>query len=176
MPVFATGVKTTGIRVDGMKELQETLMQLPLTFREKVAKAALAEAAQLTKVAVEAYAPVDTGLLQQSIKAGKRNNKQDPDTLVYVVFVSGVKRSTGELTNRAPTSSFGHLTRKEIKAVREGGPYYWYYLEFGTSKMAPHPFMLPAFESSASQALAAGRDIAKAKTEREMNRIARLKK
>lgn len=153
-------VKVTGIRVDGMEALRETLMTLPLAFREKVVRAALAEAAHLTKVAVEAYAPVYTGLLQQSIRVGKRNNKGDPDTVTYVVFVYGVKRTTG----------------KRDKNLKEDNPYYWYFLEFGTSKMAAHPFMLPAFEASAAQALHAARAVAVLKTEREMKRIARLKK
>jgi HK97 gp10 family phage protein len=33
-------------------------------------------------------------------------------------------------------------------------PFYWVYQEFGTSKMAPQPFMRPAFDAEAGNALA----------------------
>lgn len=51
-----------------------------------------------------------------------------------------------------------HRARKEKRRPNRGAdsprnPYYWWYVEFGTSKMSKRPFMRPAFEAKKYEAI-----------------------
>ncbi len=45
--------------------------------------------------------------------------------------------------------------QKRVKAYGKFDAYYWYLVEFGTSKMSARPFMRPAFEAKKDDAVAA---------------------
>jgi HK97 gp10 family phage protein len=49
-------------------------------------------------------------------------------------------------------------------------PFYWRFLEFGTSKMAAKPFLRPAFEGKKTQAVEAMRDYMDARIDKEAPR------
>jgi HK97 gp10 family phage protein len=51
-------------------------------------------------------------------------------------------------------------------------PFYWWFLEFGTSKMAARPFLRPAFESTKDAQLTAMRKRIQAFLDREARKIA----
>lgn len=60
-------------------------------------------------------------------------------------YIVAVKYRTKKYTNNRKNRNAG---RVGLTYQHFGDFYYWIPLEFGSSKMAPHPFMRPAFESN----------------------------
>lgn len=147
--------RTSTFEIKGMKELGERLKQLPDAVK-RVARPALFAGAKVSLASIQAGAPVKTGLLRDSIRIARRT-RGVPDTQIqYVIFIRTRSRQSIK------------LARQKGKGVSPGqagyakfvGPYYWVFLEFGTSKMAARPFFLPGFERSATNAGTTIRDVA----------------
>ncbi|MER0516132.1 HK97-gp10 family putative phage morphogenesis protein, partial [Providencia stuartii] len=85
-----------------------------------------------------AKAPKRTGKLAKNIVAGNQRGRQRGEVSAGV-YVRG--------TNKAGTNS-----DSKMKADDPRNAYYWRFLEEGTSKMPPHPFIRPAFDSKADEA------------------------
>lgn len=114
--------------IQGMKELDEALKELPKATSRNVIKRAFASAIAPMEQSAKAMAPRRTGSLAGSISFGtrlsrrqKRLHKKESD----VEFFAGA----------------GALPHAHLQ-------------EFGTRHHAPHPFMRPAWDSNKMQALA----------------------
>lgn len=134
------------VYLKGFKELGDKLALLTDDMEKKVATEAVLAATQVTLLAVKEGAPVGTrspptpGNLRDNIRIAKRHRGVAPNTVQYVIFV----RTRG---------------KKEANKT-DPLPYYWYFLEFGTSKMSPHPFLLPGFNRSYAEAANKAKDVA----------------
>lgn len=113
--------------IDGAKELVRKLRQLPLEVEEKVVRGATASGARLMRDQARSNAAAlfqqRTGTLSRSFFV--KHDKQSSYARKKVVLV-GVRT--------------GRAARKAGKDA-----YYWWWLEFGTSKRTGTPFLLPAF-------------------------------
>ena len=149
------------IHVKGMEEVGRMLKQLPTLVKERVAARAVLEGAKVVRDEAIMRAPQDTGLLRANIRVAKRSRGVPDLSVKYVVFVRAGKK-----------------TRGKSRGGRRGGsraatrlPYYWYFLEFGTSKMAARPFLLPAFAARVQDAANTSRDYARSRSEREFKKL-----
>lgn len=163
---------TTKVQVEGLKDLEQALTELPKATSRNVLLRALKKAAQPITDAAQAKAPVETGQLRDSI-----------------IVTSRVRNRVG-LTEYAQTmASTGDYKEAQSAlrtARREGGPGgaraevnigptapHAHLLEFGTVKMSAHPFMRPAWESEKDGALIDISNELKAEIEKARARLAR---
>lgn len=107
-----------------IKALEAALKALEPKVEKKILKKGMRTGMKLIQQAAKEKAPVDTGLTKKGIKvrAAKRSRKG-----------IGIDVTIGE-------------------GDYKGETYYAAFLEYGTSKMAPKPFMRPAYDSKKAQA------------------------
>lgn len=114
----------------GFKELDADFQLLSKAEQRKVSRKAVRAGAVVFRDAVRANAPVRSGVLKRSISV---------DT-VRGSATAGVKFKKV-------------LAKKKGKKGRHKSvPFYWYFLEHGTSNMPAKPFVRPAFDASIKQA------------------------
>lgn len=114
----------------GFKELDADFKLLSNAEKRQVSRKAVRAGAVVFRDAVRANAPVRSGLLKRSVSV---------DT-VRGSATAGVK--------------FKKVLAKKKgkKGKHKSTPYYWYFLEHGTSNMPAQPFVRPAFDASVKQA------------------------
>ena len=123
------------IKVDGLKELQDDLLQLPdkiggQTLQRSLTAAALPivnEARDRVPLAHQAYKLYGGGVA-------------DPGWLKSRIVRKKVRQSRN--------SAEVIVTIKDQRQA-----YFWRFIEFGTSKLVARPFLRPAFEAKASDAV-----------------------
>lgn len=118
------------IKIEGLKELDRALKELPNAVAKGVIRTALKKAAEPIRAAAEAGAPRLTHQLAQSIAISttlsKRQRRKQGGKVGDVDVYVGASY---------PDGAHAHL------------------LEFGTSKMSARPFMRPAWEANKGAAL-----------------------
>lgn len=139
------------IEVKGMAAVGAALKQLPENMREKVCVGGILEAAQVVLAGVQTEVPIGTGNLFRHVRMGRRKRGMPWNLIQYVVYV----QSGGGKKSSATGKKAKGVTRADLNEVL---PYYWYFLEFGTSKMSANPFMERGFAKSASNAAGRARD------------------
>jgi HK97 gp10 family phage protein len=132
--------------VKGLRELGEALKAFGAILGKRYLARATSATAAVFRDEAKSLAPFKSGNLRDNIVIFKRT--ADGNTAHYAVGVRPI-----------------HLTAKSKKVLRilkratghrasiEGDPFYWRFLEFGTSKMAARPFLRPAFESKKQDAV-----------------------
>lgn len=127
------------VEIKGLEELIKKLNDLPDKLEKKVIRAAVRQGANIIKDKAKRYVPVDKGDLRDSIK------------------VSGARAQKGVIAFRIrPTKN-----KQKGKSV-----FYGYFQEFGTSKMAAHPFMRPAYDEAGEDVLNKVIDTVKSKLDK----------
>ena len=114
----------------GFKERDDDFKLLSQAEKRQVSRKAVRAGAVVFRDAVRANAPVRSGVLKRSISV---------DT-VRGSATAGVKFKKVS------------AKKKGKKGKHKSTPYYWYFLEHGTSKMPAQPFVRPAFDASVKQA------------------------
>ena len=114
----------------GFKGLDADFKLLSQAEQRKVSRKAVRAGAVVFRDAVRANAPVRSGLLKRSVSV---------DT-VRGSATAGVKFKKVS------------AKKKGKKGKHKSTPYYWYFLENGTSNMPAQPFVRPAFDTSVKQA------------------------
>jgi HK97 gp10 family phage protein len=175
---------TTETRVAGLKELLAGLNALPAELGKKAIWSALTGGAKPVKDRAVALVPV----LDQShplVRAGQRK----PGTLKKAIRVSRSKINKGQrglyevIIRIKPLKS---AQKKRFKAqtglrgtLNPDDPFYWRWVEFGTSKMPARPFLRPAFATTKTEQLermrvrmVAGIELQARKIAAEVNRAA----
>lgn len=129
---------TRRIEVKGLKEIDAVLRRLPAKVTEKVIVDGLKAGGRVIADDMRRRVPVDTGALKRAITVRKATRRQ-------------LRQGTGTVVAgfRPPRSRIAHL------------------VEFGTSRTAAQPFIRPALETKANEAIrvigaAFGRAIEKA--------------
>jgi len=156
------------LHVLGMKQVGEALKALPEKIKDKVAAKSVMEGSKVIQKAVQQLVPVDSGLLKDSIRVARRRKNVPKEMIQYVVFVRGTQSSSGRRNTMKTQRGSKKGPNMNRTATQVNLPYYWYFLEFGTSKMSKRPFMVPAFASSAQDALNRTRDYARQRIEKEI--------
>ncbi len=130
----------------GLNELAQQLQHLPDKLAGKILDRAVGAGARLIRDEVKARAPVDTGALRSQIFC-KREHHDSAFESIYVVGVrNGVAHYANNVRNR-------RMNRAGQTYNNAGATYYWRFLEFGTRKMAAHPFLRPAFDAKNNEAV-----------------------
>lgn len=151
---------TITFKVEGLKGVIDTLNMLPpevVSKRGGPIRSALYKAAKViqTQARENVQTIVDTpnrggsdrssGALKESITIKRRKPKENGET--YTVGISPIKRFYAD-------------TRHNVRKQRVGKgyyilppTYYAWFLEFGTERMQPHPFMRPAFDAKKTEAV-----------------------
>lgn len=140
---------SVSVKVSGLKELGKNLQALDKKVRNRISVKAMRAGGRIIRDSARAKAPVlqenvphrRKGTLKRSIvertKVGK-NGKTT--TIVAVRNLSGKQ-----------IAKFKGKTGKS-GAKNPNDPFYWRFVEFGTSKMPAKPFMRPAFEQNKQRA------------------------
>ena len=138
--------------VQGLRELQAALKELPDRIARNVLRGSVSAGAAVIRKEAAARAPVSAG--------PKRQGQPPPGTLKRSVYQKQIR-------------NLSSLVRQTfIVSVRKGKKYRnqgkkgnlsqdaWYarFVEFGTAKMAARPFLRPAFEARKGEAVAAIKD------------------
>lgn len=151
---------TINFRVEGLKGVIDTLKQLPpevVSKRGGPIRSALYKAAKVIQTQARENvqtivdtpnrggSDVSTGALKESITIKRRKPKGNGET--YTVGISPIKRFYAD-------------TKHNVRKQRVGKgyyilppTYYAWFLEFGTERMQPHPFMRPAYEAKKEEAV-----------------------
>ena len=113
------------IEIVGLRELEDKLSRLDEKLKQALEEA-LEEIAEKIRDDAKDLAPVDTGSLRESIRVEKEGDLQ----------VSVIAGGGGVINPR---------TGREVD--------YAGYVEFGTSRMSPQPYMQPALEKNRDEIL-----------------------
>jgi HK97 gp10 family phage protein len=140
------------IEVQGLKELQDRLLQLPDKLSNNVLASCLGSAALVFQK--EAQNRVVTAAKDYKLYGGQ---KVSPGWLRGQI----IKKRVRQTKSNAETI----VTFKDVKHA-----YFWRFLEFGTSKMQAKPFMRPAFEAAKEKALQRFEDRLKERLDKEDRR------
>ena len=142
--------------VRGLTELMAGLNALPADLSKNAAFQALNAAARQVREEAKRRAPVlkvaargrKPGTMRAAIRAS-RSRLSKPAQGWHEVIVR-VKPLTGK-----QRAAYKKATGNVRGADNPNDPYYWWWVEFGTQKMAARPFLRPAFESTRNQQLEA---------------------
>lgn len=154
----------SGAKIDGLDDLLKNFRALHDDLKFKAAAAAVAGGARM--VANEAKKNAQSqglhlsGTLIENIAV--KRNKTGRDKIQYNV---GVRH--GRKAKRAREVVLYRGTKKKV--TYENDPFYWWFHEFGTSKMPARPFMRPAFEANVE-------NVKQAMTKRLRSSIERFKR
>lgn len=138
-PYLGTGRSTSrfvsgggGMTLVGGKEMAAKLNALDQDMRKKIGRNATRNAGKVVRNEIENSAPPRTdprfGHIADEVKLRVSNELSTTHSWVYLAYIAHPSKVTGDA-------------------------FYWYYLEFGTSKYAATPFVRPAFERSHREAL-----------------------
>lgn len=155
----------------GFRELEQNLKMLGEQMRERGVKRMMSRAAVPMRDDAKRRAPVlkepdprrKPGTLRDAIKIWRK--RMTRYAVTYYVGVRGISRGS--------IKRFKQLTGKQ-SSENPNDPFYWFWVEAGTSKMAAKPYLRPAFESqkveSVRVALHEGREFVR-KTAAKFKRV-----
>lgn len=137
----------TRVRVEGLRELQQALRELPKSTGRNVTRRALIKAAEPIEAEAERHAPVLKGHLQRSIDTGtkltrrqKRRHKKKSDVEIFV-GAGGLAQATQQ--------------------------------EFGNVRHGPQPFLRPAWDNNKMAALETVKSELKTEIQKAAERLRR---
>lgn len=132
-------------KVSGLREMGAAMRNLGETVTKKVSRSMTAAAAQVIRKDAITRAPKRTGLLRANIYVARSRNS--PLTSEHFVSVRRKRRVYADTKLNRRKNRVGKYYQ------RDGDAFYGKFLEFGTVKMAPRPFLRPAFENTKLQAI-----------------------
>jgi HK97 gp10 family phage protein len=137
------------VEIKGLRELQVAIKELPEKLQGAPIRTSLYSGAKLVREHARRIHTWhdDTGFLSQAIVSFpvKKNEHQYTDQVRV-----GVRRRRVKKPSKKFAGARGRRQRRQKKTIIT--PYYWRYLEFGTSRMSAKPFLRPAFEAEKSDA------------------------
>lgn len=149
--------------VKGLRELGLKLRELGDKVERQIADAALRQAANVIRDDARQKAPVlaiptkyrKPGVVKRAIVSKKGRAPKGQRKMVV-----GVRGLTGAAIRKFKASG-------GAAAQNPNDPFYWYFLERGTSKMAAKPFLRPAFDATNADAVTKFTEVATARIESE---------
>jgi HK97 gp10 family phage protein len=138
------------MEVLGLKELELRLSELPEKLKTRVLAQSLQSGARLIEAQAEQNAPVSVAphILKSYASAMFKTFKSK--RMGVWLLPGNLKRNIK--VKRDLSGTRGHALTYEV-FVKNKDAWYWKFVEFGTRKMAAHPFMRPAFETQKGAAV-----------------------
>jgi HK97 gp10 family phage protein len=164
------------VKIAGLRELLQGLSNLPFELGKGAIYSALGGAGAVVRKEAQARVPVLSSS-DPAVQAGRRK----PETLKRAIRVSRSRINKGQTGLWEVIVRVKPLKGSAIKKFKQTSgkgasknpddPYYWWWVEFGTSKMQAKPFLRPAFEQTKDAQLAAMRKRMAAGIERAAKKI-----
>jgi len=152
------------IRVEGFRELERALRQLPDKIETRVLGKALKTGAGIVEDAARNTALAKfqgEGFMAEHIgsRAVRKSKLTGFDAARWIIGVLSDIKGGGlvkvnTLTGRDRKTRRASKNKTALTGFANSGAYYWRFLEFGTVKMPPRPFLRPAFENNRLTVLA----------------------
>lgn len=142
------------IKVEGLKDLEDALNELPRATGGNVLKRAVLRPAQLFADRAKALAPVSTepthGVhLRDEIKVGKPKIITAGKAAYAQAMRGGATRSEAAEAAHAANAAAGGTGRRAVVSVGPTRRAFWgIFPEFGTAHSAPQPYMRPAWDET----------------------------
>ena len=125
----------------GMDEILRKLKKLPEKIQQRVVVGAVRASAKPIIKEARALVPKKTGTLKKSIGVVKRRSKDK------------------------------NIVHFSIAPLRKKGGWYGGFIEFGTKKMSPKPFIRPAFEKKGLETIDYAREYMKKRIDKELAKL-----
>lgn len=135
---------SVSVNLIGLGGLQAEFEKLAKAVGNKVVRDAVMAGARVARDKARASAPVRSGKLKKNITVTRLKQSETPGGATAGIRVKKPSGKTAKARKRSGKKRKGN--RFEYDA-----PYYWKFLEQGTSKMAAKPFIRPAWDSSLPQ-------------------------
>jgi HK97 gp10 family phage protein len=140
----------TEVRIHGLRQIEQAMKSLPARMDRRLLNRSLIVGGRLFRDEARARVPLlrvpdprrVRGAIQRAIHVGAVR----PEGHTASVWVR-----VRPLTRRQ-IANFKRKRGKQASA-NPADPFYWRFVEFGTSKMAARPFMRPAFEAKKREAV-----------------------
>ena len=132
------------ISIVGLGDLQADFNRLEKAIGNKIVRDAVMAGARVARDKTRAAARVRTGKLRKNIAATRVKQSETPSAATAGVRVTAPKGKT--VTKRKRAGKREQTPKTEYEA-----PFYWRFLEYGTSKMAAAPFIRPTWDSNLSE-------------------------
>lgn len=117
---------SVSVEMTGLRELGAALKELDDRVQKRIARSATAAGARVIANEAKARVPVASGNVKKNIR-----------TANLKPYKTGLQQTAVGV---------------RVKGKTEESAFYWTFLEFGTAKMAPKPFIRPAFEAKKEEA------------------------
>lgn len=144
----------TKVKIEGLRELEESLKQLTKATGRATMRRALIKAAQPIVDHARRLAPVDTGHLKTNIIASARiRNTVGHAEYSQTLRSGGSKAEAVTALRSARRAANGGNTFAEIGVGPAVPTPYAHLVEFGTVKMPAQPFLRPAWDAEKDGAL-----------------------
>lgn len=154
------------IEVQGLKELQRYLHQLPQEIQKRPLRSAVAAGAKVISDAAINNAPQgETGNLRKSIY---RYRSRSQSATGKETFLVGVRKGKAKFKDNARNRRLGRVGKTY---QTQGEAYYWRFVEFGTSKLSARPFLRPAFERNKEEAVKVMKDRLRRSIEQQAKKL-----
>jgi len=150
---------TTGQTFDvaGMRELQDALKKLSEKGQRRALLGAAKTAWEPIVRTAKSLAPVRSGGLRDAIEVWAQTDKRSKKFGHAVTVEAGLKKSSSKARAAVGQAAdyYGRWGRKSTEkgAALKGGIYYAPWVEHGTKDFAARPFLGPAFDANAEQAI-----------------------
>ena len=143
------------VTVSGFRELDAALAELPRSFQKGVLTRTLRKAAEPISDAARSMVAVDEGNLKASIAVSPKVKNEAGRAEFAAAMRGGFGKEAAVQAMRDARRGAG----AKYSAVMHVGPtvplgFHGHFVEFGTVKMAPQPFMRPAWDAKRHEALA----------------------
>jgi HK97 gp10 family phage protein len=141
------------VHFEGLAELDEQLSKLSAAVAAKQVYGALSYATTPMMKKIKADAPKAAEAYFRYWKGGKKTGKGSKSKKERRLITPGIlKKSIRRWRVKGLPDSYG-IGLGVKKAKLEYIPFYWYFIENGTSKYAATPFIRPAFDTGKEDAV-----------------------
>ncbi len=135
------------VRIDGLRELDRALSELPRATARNVLRRVLMKRAQPMVDTARQLVPVDSGQLRDSIAISTKLGTKAGKSEFAAAMRAGLgKEAALQAMRDARRAASGQGSFAEIY-VGPGRMPHAHMVEFGTSKMAPRPYLRPAWDA-----------------------------
>jgi len=135
---------STIISIDGLRELEIKLAQLPAKLEQRIIRQAVAAGARVIQREARSRAPMSIAPHILRSYASAVFKKYTSGQFGTWVTPGNLKRMIRVRVDKSRTR--GYAVTYEVY-VKNKDAWYWKFVEFGTVKMSAKPFMRPAFET-----------------------------